>query len=231
MFDVKPVTLYNPRELLAEKWTDFDVMRAKPIAFRSGGSVIVCMPVTYREHPVFLKDMSSLIVSYYEIFRNAVWLSSRTYRDRERLQKVVDSVTLFAGTKSYEKFITHGVPRFIARWAWTVRRDGDEERFVRIRSRRAGLKLLNPFLADEILKMLFTIFVFNYDMIKASAADFLRTLGLDAEGIQGRIEASACSTFTTASTLQVMPPYSDKPFSRDALNLLERQSSTSGRRH
>ncbi len=221
MFEHRPQSLYNPKELLYEKYTDFDIMREKPVVFTIGGFAIVIMPVTIKDSPLFIKEMSRVMVQHYEIFQNALFFTAKDYRKKRKITKVVDSITMYANTKSYRRFMKKTAPAFIRQWAYTV--DGDS--FIRMNkvSRwkvRKAIEMLTP---DELIQVFFTILTFNYDIVKKKTAEFLKTLGVDS---LTETDHTASSNSTTRNSYFQMPEYSPKPFSEQTLNLLEQQSST-----
>ncbi len=204
-------SLYNVKEILQEHVTDFDIMREKPLSFTAGGRHIVCLPVRYYEHGQFVRDLSRLLTSYYRIFQKVEFLSAQNCLDTGAVNSAINQITIFDNTVEYRKFITKEIPAFVRRYCRTIR----GEKLVKIHRVKS---LIKHFSADELLQVFFTVFVFNYDIVKKKTFDFLTRLqtGRPANSIYS-------GSFTRANTA-LMPKYSERPFSRSDLQSLEEQS-------
>jgi len=209
---------YNLKELLHENFTDFDVVREKPMVFKVGEVHIVIAPVKVKDSPLFLKQMSKIILQYYEIFANLEFLSSHNYRDENVVKDLISKVTIFTADRKYKQFIKDAI-KFIYRWGYTVK--GKKDKIVRIKNR--ARRILNNFHADEIIHMLFVLFVYNYDIEKKNCIEFLKMFSLQEQNEKSSQRAGGLKT---QKERVVMPKFSEKPYSREALDIFAKQSRT-----
>jgi hypothetical protein len=203
--------LYNVQEILQEHITDFDIMREKPLTFCAGGHYIVCAPVRFYEHGMFIRDLVRSLTRYAEIFQKVEFLTSGNFQEQSAVSRAIGQVTVFSNSRQYQEFISREVPAFVKRWALTIK----GKKLVKIRNAR---KLLGPFSADEILQVFFTLFVFNYDIVKKKTFDFLARLQT------GQLRNTTPSGSGMGKVF-VMPKYSEKPYSKQDLELFEKQST------
>jgi len=204
--------LYSVKEILQENYTDFDIVRERPLTFHSGGQYLVCAPVRYYEHPRFIKELCSIIGGFHEILSKVEWLSSQDYKEDPAVTRAVNQITLFSNTASYDRFINKALHGFISRWAYTIRKN----KLIRI-PRRKAKRILGCFSVDELIQVFFTIFVFNYDIVRKKNFDLFR-----------RLRGNPADTMYSGSsgekrTVQ-MPKYSPGRSSRSTLELFVQQS-------
>jgi len=207
---------YNLKELLHENFTDFDIIREKPMVFKVGEIMIIIAPVKVKDSPLFLRQMTGLILKYYEIFANLEFLSAHNFKDENIVKDLINKVTIFTADKKYRKFIKDVID-FIYQWGFTVK--GKNEKIVRLKNK--SKRILNNFHADEIICMLFTLFVYNYDIEKKNCLEFLKVFSLQEQ--KGKSSQPA-DTSKTQKERVVMPKYLEKPYSRETLDIFANQS-------
>jgi len=209
---------FNLKELLQDNYTDFDIIREKPMVFKVGDVMIICAPAMAKDSPLFLKQMSHLILEYYEIFENLEFLASHNFRDKNIVKDLIDKVTVFTASKKYSRFIKDAID-FIYEWGYTVK--GKGKKVVRIKSRPK--RILNNFHADEILYMLFVLFVYNYELEKKNCLEFLKIFELQ----EPREKSSVLTgNLKTQKERVVMPKFSTKPYNKETLDIFAKQSTT-----
>lgn len=211
MFEKRAKYLYSVKEILQENVNDFDIMREKPITFRAGGQFLVCCPIRYYEHPRFLNDMTMLLVKYSEIFSKAQFLNSKEFRRKTQIERAVATVTLFSHKKYYKNFIRKEIHNFIRKWSFAIK----NEKLVKI-SRWKAKKFLSAFSVDEILQIFFTIYVFNFDIVKKKTSEFLSQIILPESQ-----QNTTISNITTKSSAPKIPRYSAKPMRKSDLDSLD----------
>ena len=227
--DIEKSHTYSAEEVLQNNVTDFDIMREKPLSFRAGAEFLICCPVRYYEHPAFIKDLVRILARNREIFQKVEFISHLDYRDKNVIADAINQITIFNEAKSYDKFITKDVPRFIKKWARTIPRSdikkyesGKVERiqFVEISNRQAK-RILSNFTADELLEILMTIWVFNYDVVKKKCLSFIQKLSVDMSGTQESMEHAK---LLKEQKKVDMPKFSMKPYSKEDLDIFAKQS-------
>lgn len=227
MFDKKTEELYNPNELLQENWIDFDIMREKPLVFRSGDSHLVVKPLLNRDTPLFLKDLFKILGRYYAFFQEVEFLTAENYKNKSQISQAVNSITFFNSTDGFSDLVRKDIPAFIRRWGFTVKRErtfmqkllGSEGnfRFVKI-SRRKAKRILSDYTTDELLQVFFSIVVFNYDIVKKKTMEFLQMF----RNSDSLMNPTTFSTSTGKHGNQFQfPEYSEKPFSEATWKQLE----------
>lgn len=215
MFEKK--NFYSISELLQENYTDLDIIREKPMVFKVGKIYIVIQPVTVGYHRKFLKDMIRILNKYYWIFVDLEFLSSQNLRDENVITDLISKVKIHSSNRKYKKFLKESV-KFISKWGYYAKIKNEKVKRI-----KGKVKILNGFYADEIIHMLFVMFVYNYDLVKKNCLQFLKMF-------QGR-ESSAKSTSRLDTSRRqrervVMPKFSTKPYSKGTLKIFEKQSKT-----
>jgi hypothetical protein len=215
MFEKK--NKYNLKELMQENYTDMDIIRERPLVFKMGKVHIVIQPVKWLDHPYFLKTMAKMIMKYHTIFANLEFLSIYNYKENEAIKKLINEVTLFSNNKLYSKFIKDCV-KFIKEWGFVAYGD-EENESIEIQKIKSE-KIFEDYRADEIIYMLFAIFVFNYDLVKKKTLEFLTMFKAEKKGKTKR------GTFGSGlkSKVTKMPKYQDSPYNKRILQLFEQQS-------
>lgn len=161
--------LYEVRDILQENFTDFDIQRQRPLVFKAGKEYLVCAPVQWKRHPAFIQDLSRIIAFHLEIFEKVEFLTSVEVQNKDAIGKAITQITIFNGSRQYERFVKNDLPSFIRKWAFTLNRKN--EKIIPLSRRKAG-KILSSFLVDELLEVFFAIFVFNYDVVKKRPSIF-----------------------------------------------------------
>jgi hypothetical protein len=199
--------------------TDFAQVRHDPEVFKSGKQMLVVMPVLFRDHPAFIKDLAIMITIYSEIFKKLEFLSLEAMKKTNLVSRMIHQVTIFGNTKQYKHFVRKGLPEFLIKWCFTVNKK--QTKFIKIKKYRAD-KILNSFTIDELLKIFMYLFAFNYDAVKKNIWDLLQKI-LPMGSIQNR--ADTMSSGTIKKTLaEVLPRFSIAPFSKSDLKRIEQQS-------
>ncbi len=207
--------LISPKEILQEQYTDFDILREKPLVFKAGDQHLVCAPIKWHEHPEFILDLSKMLTRYFAIFKNIEFLSTELMKNEGAVKNLISQVMVFQNTREYKRFVKKDMPSFIIRWAITI----ENEKFVRI-SKLKARTILEPFHIDELLQVLFTLYCFNYDLVKQNTLDFISRLSVGGNG-----QARSTSSASTTATERQMPKYSSRPYPKSTLELFARQSA------
>jgi|GEM_PF-2199526 len=206
---------YTLQELLQENYTDLDLYREKPLMFRRGRQFLLVEPVSYGDHPAFLKAMAELVIRYRQIFAEIDFLSSANYNDQSVIKDLTTKVLLFNADKNYRKFMKD-VERFIVRWAFFAEEQGNDVR--RIKGTRICRRFLADFKADEIIHILFAMFVFNYDIVKKKTLEFFALFADEATSAKRK------SSSTSRRKAFRLPKFSEQPFSKSVWRSLEKRS-------
>ena len=220
MFEIKK-PLYNPKELLTERWIDFDIMREKPLIFKNGKNILAVMPLTHGDSPRFLKELAAIIIKYYKFFQGISFLNSFDYSSKAKINKILSKLSIYNSTKEYEQFISKAVPDFIKEWGFFVKGG----KYYRIKTRFFTSRFIKNLTADELIQMFFSIIVFNYDIVKKKTLDFMKKMEIiSPEEMKMKVSRSSSSTGRPTNLYQ-LPTYSEKPFSKESLKVIEQQSS------
>lgn len=213
--------MISPKEILQDHFTDFDILREKPLVFKAGDCHLVAAPIMWKEHPEFIVDLGKILSRNLDLFQNVEFLSASVMRDQSAITKLISQVRVFQATRQYKKFILKDMPKFIMRWAWTIDGNEDEEKFIPLNdNKKKAVKILDAFHVDELLYVLFAIFCFNYDLVKQNTLDFISRLSVGGTG-----QALQTSSASSTKTVCQMPKYSAKPYPKSTLELFERQST------
>lgn len=221
---------YSATELLQNNVTDFDIMREKPLSFKAGAEYLVCCPLRYYEHPAFIRDLLVILEKNKEIFVKVEFLSHLDYRDKNAISNAINQITIFNDTKGYKKFITKDVPRFIKKWGRTLSKkdlkkfeQGKLERieFIKMNNKQSK-NILSKFTADELLQILMSIWVFNYDVVKKKCLLFIQKLSLDLNDMPESTKQQILQKGQKEKV--VMPPFSMKPYNKEILDIFAKQS-------
>lgn len=226
-----PSTYVDPTELLENGFTELECRRRKPVVFTVDGLHIVCMPLTYKDSPAFIKQLSKLLVRNYEIFKTIEWPDSLDEWGAV-MPDMVKSIRIYSATKVYKNFILDDIPKFIEKWAHTIQKKGETLTYVRFdtRKRRKRLrKAMSTLEPDVMLEMFFWLYVFNFLYPQFKTADFLTALGTTTAPSRG-IDQAPYSNSTTENICEMMPEYSPQPFSAEELTRLRQASITARKR-
>ena len=210
-------TDYSVKEILQENVNDLDIMREKPVTFKAGGEFLVCRPVKYYEHPKFLRDLGTLLLTYKEIFAKIEWLSIEGFKEDPELTKAVAQITIFNTSAEYESFCMKGLPWFITEWCYTIKKD----KLIKLKKRKAK-RILENFTVEDMFKVMMTLYVFNYDIVKKNMFNLLGNL----TGEKPKTNTGHSTSYKKKKDVQ-MPKFSEKPFSKSVLRTLEEQSTMS----
>jgi hypothetical protein len=203
-------------ELLQDNFTDLDIYREKPMTFKNGEIILVIKPVGFIEHDKLLKDMAQLLIRYFEIFNTVDELTAYNYKANEAIKILINKMAIYTATKKYSKF-KKDASKFICKWAFISK----EKKVIELKhDKRLCKKFLKIIEPSEFIYILFLIFVFNFDIVKKNTIEFLKMF--QSEGVMN----SKQDIQLTGSKDKVvqMPKYSEKPFSKSILKLLEEQS-------
>ena len=208
---------YTLQELLQENYTDLDLYREKPLTFKRGRLYLLIRPVSYGEHPAFLKEMGRHVIKYRQIFGELDFLSSSNYKEKSIIQDLTTKVMLFSAGRRYKRFMRE-TESFILRWGYFA-----EERNGKIirtsPSLLAKRRFLSEFQADEIIYILFLMFVFNYDIVKKKTLSFF-ALFQD----ENRNSAKRKSSSISKRREFRLPKFSEGPFNKSVWRSLEKRS-------
>jgi hypothetical protein len=205
-------------ELLQDQFLDLDIVRDKPLILENRqGLFLIIKSVLYIEHDKFLKEMSQLILKYYDIFGTVEFLDSDNYRDLDTIQKMSSKISIFTANKKYSNFKKDSI-KFVCKWAFVSKK----KNVIKIKHKpslcKKYLKWLDP---SEFIYILFLLFIMNFDIVKKNLIEFMKTMGIMIKGSNTQKDTSFPGTLKGVVT---MPKYSKKPYPRSILNLLEQQS-------
>ena len=205
------------KEILQDNYNDLDILKEKPIAFKKGNWYIIAQPVKFIEHDTFLQQMSSLLMKYYEIFKQIDLLTMFDYKKAGILEQVVNSLTIFQASKKYNKFIKDTV-KFCTKWCYVA---NEKNKYAK-RSKWRARKIIYEFNPAELIYLLYVLFVFNFDIVKKNTIHFLAMF--TGQEIKDEQWHSGTLSAGTSKKVLKMPPYSENPLPRSVLDLLEEQS-------
>ena len=205
------------KELIQDNYSDLDIMKEKPIAFKKGNYYIIAAPVRFIEHDEFLQHMASLMVKYYEIFQQIDLLTSFNYNKPGIMEQVINSLAIFQASKKYKKFMKD-VFKFCAKWSCVAKESDKEAK----RNKRLVKKVIMQFNPSEIIYLLYVLFVFNFDIVKKNTIQFLAMF--TGQEIKDEQWHSGTLSAGTSKKVLKMPQYSENPLPRSVLDLLEEQS-------
>lgn len=218
----------NLTEMMQGNYTDLDIYRRKPEMFRSGNYAIVIAPVTLEKHDKLLNDIGVLLYRYHPIFENLEFLSHSNYKDQNELSKLIEQMNVFNLTQPYfySKFKKEAM-KFILKWAYVIKipnhisdNENNPTKIDLMKSKRICKKVLNKTAPDTFIKILFLIFVYNFDLVKKNTLEFLKMFQRKSQE-----ETKSDISFSgNKGKVVPMPKYSKKPFNKSALNSLEKQS-------
>jgi len=224
---IVPHTYVDPTELLEGEYTELECRRRKPVVFTVDGLHIVCMPLTYKDSPAFIRQLSKLLVRHYEIFRTIEWPESLDGWEAI-MPQMVKSIRIYSATKIYKNFILKDIPAFIEKWTHTITGKGENLKYVQFNTRKRRQKLkkaLATLEPDTLLEMFFWLYAFNFLYPQFKTADFLKALGTTLAPSRG-IDQALYSSSTTGNICGMMPEYSPQPFSAEELTRLRQASIT-----
>lgn len=164
----------NIKKFLQEQYTDFEIMREKPLVYRTPAGSLIFKPVKYFDHPRFIRDLSLMITGYYSIFQKLEFLSNENFKNKDEISRAITQVTIFNSTKLYQDFVVVALPRFISTWSIYSK---DNKKISKC-SKRKMRKVLSYFTTDELIEMFLCLFVFNYDIVAKKNFAVLKRLGL-----------------------------------------------------
>lgn len=216
--------MYSIREVI-QSTIDLDFIREKPLSIRSGKHYLIAMPVYFYQHPEFIKDFYMFVKGYKEIFTKCDWMIEKhlTSLDESMVDKFVDGVTLFSNSMIYKKFINQGLPAFLTRWAKTMNTNVfGNTKIVNIKKSKAR-KLFSNFQVDELIKVFYGIYYFNYDNVKKNLASLEKDILKELTGSSQTMEYSG----TTKKKDYKMPTLLNSPLTEQELKLLRTQSMQS----
>jgi len=216
---------------MQENYTDLDIYRQKPAIFKSGRFALVVTPVRLKEHDIFLNDMATLIYDNFHMLKNLEFISAFDYSEKEAMKKMLDHVLLFQLNEPYHyRKFKNDAMAFINRWAYTIKLpkhiSNDKMYSTRTklkRSKRKCRKIINNMTPDTFIKILFLLFVYNFDLVKKNTLEFLKMFQISEET---ETMKQGISSSGSKKKEDQMPKFSTKPFSKSTLSLLEKQSKT-----
>lgn len=211
---------YKVKELVQSTVTDFSMEREEPAIFKAGNQFLVALPVRYKEHPDFLGDLSKMLIIYAEIFKKIEFLSIQAMKNKNKVEKMIQHVTVFSNTKQYKHFVTKGLPNFLIRWGMTLNKKQTD--FIKIQKRKAD-KILNEFTIDELLKVFMYIYAFNFDSVKKNNWDLLQRI---IPTVSTQSQADSISSGSKRKSLEeILPKFSTQPYSKSDLQRIAQQST------
>lgn len=205
------------KEIVQDNYTDFDILKEKPVSFKKGNYYIIAAPVRFIEHDEFLQQMASLMIKYYEIFKQIDLLTAFNYNKPGVMEQVMNSLTIFQASKKYKKFMKD-VFKFCVKWCYVAKEGNNEAK----KNKRLAKKIILQFNPSEIIYLLYVLFVFNFDIVKKNTIQFL-AMFTGQEMQDSQLQSDISSAGTKDKALK-MPPYSENPFQASVLDLLEEQS-------
>jgi len=206
-------------DLMQDQITDLDIYREKPFVFDNGqGLLLIVKPVLFKEHDIFLKDMSKIIIENYEIFANLDFLSHENYKEKESVDKLVAKVSIYTANKKYSVFKKRAT-KFILKWSFVNKK----KRIIKYtHNKRLCKQFLNSIEPSEFVYILFLLFVMNFDIVKKNLLELMKMFQKDLI-IEFNIQMGT-SSLGILEKVVVMPKYSVEPFNKLTLDLLEQQS-------
>lgn len=212
---------YDVKELVRSKVDDLSIVRQEPAFFKAGNQFLVALPVKYWEHPYFIRDLAKMLLVYAEIFKKMEFLSIEAMKEKSTVEKMVHSVTIFSNTKEYLHFVKKGLPEFLIKWGRTLNKK--ENKIIKIKKRKSK-KLFEHFTIDELLKVFMYIFAFNYDAVKKNNWDLLQKI-MPQTSVQ-KVQDTTYSGIKKKSLEEILPKFSNSPFSKSDLKVIAQQSTT-----
>lgn len=206
-------------DLVQDNYTELDLYREKPMLFDDGKRVLIIKPVPFRVHDKFLKEMAEIIFDHYHLFKQIDFLTAFNYKSKTAMNKVMQKVELFTANKTYKKF-KKDASKFVEKWTYISKK---KEILKPKRNRKKVRKFLEDVEPSEFIYMVYLLFVYNFDIVKKNSIEFLKMFTGGVE-LEKTIQQSETSSFGTLRKAVVMPKFSEKPYSRSTLNLLEEQS-------
>jgi len=205
------------KEIVQDNYTDFDILKEKPVSFKKGNYYIVAAPVRFIEHDEFLQQMASLMIKYYEIFKQIDLLTAFNYNKPGVMEQVMNSLTIFQASKKYKKFMKD-VFKFCVKWCYVAKEGNNEAK----KNKRLAKKIILQFNPSEIIYLLYVLFVFNFDIVKKNTIQFLAMFtGQEMQDSQS--QSGILSAGMNRKVLK-MPKYSESPLPVSVLDSLEEQS-------
>lgn len=205
------------KELLQDKYNDLDILKEKPIVFKKGSHCLVVQPIGFLEHDTFLQQMASLMIKYYDIFKQIDLLTAFDYKKPGILEQVMKSVTIFQASKKYKKFLKDAY-KFCVRWTLVA----DENSTIAKKNKKLSKRIIRELNPAEFIYLLYVVFVFNYDIVKKNTIQFLAMF--TGQTNSENPYHSDISLVGTSKKVLKMPQYSENPLPRSVLDLLEEQS-------
>ena len=206
-------------DIMQDNYSDLDLYREKPIFFENDGLILTIKPVPFREHDIFLKEMASLIFEHYEIFQTIDFLNAYNYQDPDSVNKLMQKIGVFTADKKYGIFRKEA-RKFVIKWAFISKKKAT----IKPKHSRSKIKkFLESVEPSEFIYMLFLLFVYNFDIVKKNTIEFLKMFRTNIE-IESQVQKSDTSSVGTLRKVVAMPKFSQSPFSKSTLNLLEEQS-------
>jgi len=205
------------KELLQDKYNDLDILKEKPIVFKKGNYYLVVQPIGFLEHDNFLQQMATLMIKYFEIFKQIDLLTAFDYNKPGVLEQVMNSITIFQASKKYKKFIKDAY-KFCVRWTLVADENSDTAK----KNKKISKKIISELNPSEFIYLLYVLFVFNYDIVKKNTIQFLAMF--TGQEINSKLSQSGTLSVGTNKKELKMPPYSENPLPVSVLDLLEEQS-------
>jgi len=213
-------TKYDVIQLMQDNFTDLDIFREKPFVFKSGKYLVVVAPVKFGEHYQFLKEMHSFVLDYLDILGKLDFLSAFDYKDEEVYKKLIEQVKFFEANNRYNSFLKEA-SIFISKWGYVTKKKNKGDVILK-HSRRRLKRLIKNWHADEVIYFLFLLFVYNFDIAKKNLLEFLQIF--QGEVKQRGKSSKHMQSSRTPKKKVVMPKYSEKPYSKETLDIFAAQS-------
>jgi hypothetical protein len=206
-------------DLIQDQFSDLDIYREKPFIYdNKQGLLLIVKPVTFKEHDIFLKQMSALIVNHYDIFSKIDFLNHQDFKDKNTVDALVAKVSIFEANQNYTKFKRQAT-EFVLRWAYVTKK----KPYITLQHNRSLCrKIVNTLEPDQFIHIVFLLFVYNFDIVKKNLVEFMKIFKHDII-IESSI-ATGTLSHGISQRVVVMPKYSKEPFSKSDLDLLEQQS-------
>lgn len=205
------------KELLQDRYNDMDILKEKPIVFKKGNYYLVVQPIGFLEHDNFLQQMATLMIKYYEIFKQIDLLTAFDYNKPGILEQVMNSLTIFQASKKYKKFIKDAY-KFCVRWTLVADENSDTAK----KNKKISRKIISELNPAEFIYLLYVVFVFNYDIVKKNTIQFL-AMFTGQSNSENPYHSDISLAGTNKKGFQ-MPKYSESPLPVSVLDSLEEQS-------
>ena len=214
---------YSLKELLQDKFTDLDIIREKPFVFKVNKYLLITTPVYFGEYDKFLHDMSYMLQEYYKVFIDLDFLTALNYRDPGAIEKIVAHVKIFEANEDFRKFQKDTI-EFVSKWVFVSTKKRGTVKLKH--SKKKAKKALKIMKGDEVVHLLFLLFVFNFDVVKKNLGALMKNFIGEEQPRKSKSSPPTQSSKTVKKKV-VMPKYSEKPYPKEVLDIFAEQSTMS----